>query len=90
MLDDVDDDDINDHPDFFSKKDDETKSFFNNLDGGACVGEECCGPNMKYSKSKKKCVSTKEAVNLLEDVSPRKKNSSTIEAFSRNETFASY
>lgn len=91
LLDEPDEDDINNHPDFFSNKDDESKNFFNNLQGDACVGEECCGPNMKYSKSKKKCVvSTREAVDLLEDDSSKKKKSSTIEAFSRNETFASY
>jgi len=91
LLDEADEDDINNHPDFFSKKDDEaSRNFFSNLEGGACVGEECCGPNMKYSKSKKKCVSNEEAVDLLENVSTRKKESSTIEAFSKNETFASY
>lgn len=90
QVDNYDNTDINDHPDFFG----DNKSFGGCLTGieyeEECRGEKCCGPNMKYDKSKKRCVSDKQAVDILQNTNIKKRSSNKIEAFSKNETFASY
>ena len=87
-LDNFDDSDINDHPDFFDNGKNSSSQYFAELEG-QCIGEQCCGPNMKYDSSKKRCVSNKEAVDILQKTTTKKKKNS-IEAFTKNETFASF
>ena len=70
-----------------------TKDFFDDLEGRTvCEGDECCGPNQKYSKAKNKCISSEEAIDKLTNSGSgkSKERKSTVEAFTENDNYASF
>ena len=88
------DSDTSEHPDFFNNDSKQaTKDFFDDLEGRTvCEGDECCGPNQKYSKAKNKCISSEEAIDKLTNSGSgkSKERKSTVEAFTENDNYASF